>query len=243
MTMELFAGLPHLDKATITEQGTCGMNKNPKLALLALAMQPAARTNGDIPSPAELGELLLSERRFPLHWDTLRRRGNAYEYGAEGTFVGSLRITRWVLATTELDVLEPFSDWSHPIVDWDSNVGIRLALWKDASLLISAHPLLGVDLARAKRDQAKVDLERTVIRAPMDGVVAKRQVQLGQRVQAGAPLLSLVPVQDMYVNANFKEGDWYCGCGNHNWAQHDLCNGNFCHRERSFSQQALPARD
>lgn len=61
-------------------------------------------------------------------------------------------------------------------------------------------------LARAKRDQAKVDLERTVIRAPLDGVVAKRQVQIGQRVSAGAPLLSLVPVQDMYVNANFKEG-------------------------------------
>ncbi|OGB69199.1 MAG: efflux transporter periplasmic adaptor subunit [Burkholderiales bacterium RIFOXYC12_FULL_65_23] len=61
-------------------------------------------------------------------------------------------------------------------------------------------------LARAKRDQAKIDLERTVIRAPMDGVVAKRQVQLGQRVPAGAPLLSVVPVQDIYVNANFKEG-------------------------------------
>ncbi|MYZ50654.1 HlyD family efflux transporter periplasmic adaptor subunit [Malikia spinosa] len=61
-------------------------------------------------------------------------------------------------------------------------------------------------LARAKRDQAQVDLERTVIRAPMDGVVAKRQVQLGQRVPAGAPLLSVVPVQDIYVNANFKEG-------------------------------------
>jgi len=63
-----------------------------------------------------------------------------------------------------------------------------------------------IALARAKRDRARVDLERTVIRAPMDGVVAKRQVQLGQRVSAGAPLLSVVPVQDMYVNANFKEG-------------------------------------
>lgn len=63
-----------------------------------------------------------------------------------------------------------------------------------------------IALARAKRDQAKIDLERTVIRAPMDGVVAKRQVQLGQRVPAGAPLLSVVPVQDIYVNANFKEG-------------------------------------
>ncbi|MGV7207578.1 HlyD family efflux transporter periplasmic adaptor subunit [Oxalobacteraceae bacterium A2-2] len=62
-----------------------------------------------------------------------------------------------------------------------------------------------VALARAKRDAAQVDLDRTVIRAPMDGVVAKRQVQVGQRVQAGTPLLSVVPVQDMYVTANFKE--------------------------------------
>ena len=57
----------------------------------------------------------------------VRRRGNAYQYGAEGTFVGSLRITRWVLATTELEVLEPFTDLAHPIVTWDSDVGIRLA--------------------------------------------------------------------------------------------------------------------
>ncbi|MFT3849857.1 MAG: HlyD family secretion protein [Propionivibrio sp.] len=62
-----------------------------------------------------------------------------------------------------------------------------------------------VALARARRDQAAVDLERTVIRAPLDGVVAKRQVQLGQRVQAGTPLLAVVPVQEMHVNANFKE--------------------------------------
>jgi len=62
-----------------------------------------------------------------------------------------------------------------------------------------------VALARARRDQASVDLERTIIRAPVDGVVAKRQVQLGQRVQAGTPLLAVVPVQEMHVDANFKE--------------------------------------
>lgn len=62
-----------------------------------------------------------------------------------------------------------------------------------------------VTLARAKRDQAKVDLERTIVRAPVDGIVAKRTVQLGQRVQAGTPLLAVVPVQDMHVDANFKE--------------------------------------
>ncbi len=62
-----------------------------------------------------------------------------------------------------------------------------------------------VVLARARRDQALVDLERTVVRSPVDGVVAKRTVQLGQRVQPGAPLLTVVPVQEMHVDANFKE--------------------------------------
>ncbi len=62
-----------------------------------------------------------------------------------------------------------------------------------------------VALAQARRDQAAIDLGRTVVRAPVDGVVAKRQVQVGQRVQAGTPLLAVVPVQDMHVDANFKE--------------------------------------
>ena len=62
-----------------------------------------------------------------------------------------------------------------------------------------------VALARARRDQAAVDLGRTVVVAPVDGIVAKRQVQLGQRVQAGMPLLTVVPVQEMHVDANFKE--------------------------------------
>ena len=60
-------------------------------------------------------------------------------------------------------------------------------------------------LARAKRDQAKLDLERTVLRANVDGVVARRQVQVGQRVQAGTALLSVVPIHDLHVDANFKE--------------------------------------
>ena len=59
--------------------------------------------------------------------------------------------------------------------------------------------------AKARLDQAKVDLERTVLRAPLDGVVAKRMVQLGQRVQPGMPLMAVVPVNNIYVDANFKE--------------------------------------
>jgi membrane fusion protein, multidrug efflux system len=59
--------------------------------------------------------------------------------------------------------------------------------------------------ARAALEQAQVDLQRTIIRAPIDGVVSRRQVQVGQRVQPGAMLMTVVPVQAAYVDANFKE--------------------------------------
>jgi membrane fusion protein (multidrug efflux system) len=59
--------------------------------------------------------------------------------------------------------------------------------------------------AKAALDQARVDLSRTVIRAPVDGVVSQRRVQVGQKVQAGDQLMVVVPVQQAYVDANFKE--------------------------------------
>jgi len=59
--------------------------------------------------------------------------------------------------------------------------------------------------ARAKRDAAQLDLDRTVLRAPIDGVVAKKQVALGQRVPVGADLMTIVPIASAYVYANFKE--------------------------------------
>ncbi|BAV64853.1 EmrA/EmrK family multidrug efflux transporter periplasmic adaptor subunit [Sphingobium cloacae] len=59
--------------------------------------------------------------------------------------------------------------------------------------------------AKAKLDNAKLDLERTVIRAPIDGVISKRQVQIGQRVTQGSPIMSIVPISQVYVDANFKE--------------------------------------
>jgi membrane fusion protein (multidrug efflux system) len=74
-------------------------------------------------------------------------------------------------------------------------------LTRDAS--VSTNP--EVAAARARLEQARVDLARTVVRAPIDGLVAKRQVQVGQRLAQGAPLMIVVPVQHAYVDANFKE--------------------------------------
>ncbi|WP_448661941.1 HlyD family efflux transporter periplasmic adaptor subunit [Sphingomonas sp. CJ20] len=60
--------------------------------------------------------------------------------------------------------------------------------------------------AQAKVEQARLDLSRTVIRAPIDGIVTRRNVQVGQRVAPGTQLMLIVPVGQLYVDANFKEG-------------------------------------
>ena len=62
-----------------------------------------------------------------------------------------------------------------------------------------------VAAARARLAQARLNLERTIIRAPISGVVTNRQVQIGQRVAAGTPMMSLVPTGAVFVDANFKE--------------------------------------
>jgi len=61
-------------------------------------------------------------------------------------------------------------------------------------------------MARAKLRQAKLDLSRTVIRAPIDGVVSQRNVQIGQRLAPGTAAMAIVPVDKLYVDGNYKEG-------------------------------------
>jgi membrane fusion protein (multidrug efflux system) len=68
---------------------------------------------------------------------------------------------------------------------------------------IASHP--EVQAASAQLREAYLASERTTLRAPVSGLVAKRNVQLGQRVSAGATLMSIVPPEQMWVNANFKE--------------------------------------
>jgi membrane fusion protein (multidrug efflux system) len=62
-----------------------------------------------------------------------------------------------------------------------------------------------VAAARAQLNQAQLDLQRTIVRAPVDGIVAKKIIEIGQRVPAGAELMTVVPIQTAYVDANFKE--------------------------------------
>lgn len=68
---------------------------------------------------------------------------------------------------------------------------------------VPSHPL--VEQARADFRAAWVATRRNTIYAPVSGYVAQRSVQLGQSVQPGQPLMRVVPLQALWVNANFKE--------------------------------------
>ena len=62
-----------------------------------------------------------------------------------------------------------------------------------------------VEAAAAQLRTAFLNLQRAQIVAPVSGYVARRSVQLGQRVQPGTTLMTIVPIEQMWVEANFKE--------------------------------------
>jgi membrane fusion protein, multidrug efflux system len=62
-----------------------------------------------------------------------------------------------------------------------------------------------VRAAATRVEHAWLDVERTRVRAPVSGYVAKRSVQLGERIAPGMPLMSIVPLARVWVDANFKE--------------------------------------
>jgi membrane fusion protein (multidrug efflux system) len=80
----------------------------------------------------------------------------------------------------------------------ERRVAQSLGSAKDQSLAQAA-------AARAAAEQTRIDLSRTEIRAPVAGVVGARGVRVGQYVRPGGALMSLVPLADAYVVANFKE--------------------------------------
>ncbi|OTG86968.1 EmrA/EmrK family multidrug efflux transporter periplasmic adaptor subunit [Acinetobacter sp. ANC 4558] len=82
-----------------------------------------------------------------------------------------------------------------------SNLDANQALIQGAN----EHSTPDVLVAQARLKQALLDLERTKIKAPVDGVVTRRNIQVGQRVSPGAVLMSVVPEKQVYVDANFKE--------------------------------------
>jgi len=80
---------------------------------------------------------------------------------------------------------------------------LNVALAQTQGTSVAQHPL--VTRAAARVRDAALSLSRTTIASPVDGVVGKKGVQLGQRVAPGTPLMAVVPLADVWVDANFKE--------------------------------------
>jgi membrane fusion protein (multidrug efflux system) len=62
-----------------------------------------------------------------------------------------------------------------------------------------------VQQAQATLAQAKLNLDYATVKAPADGIVSKKSVEIGQVIQPGQPLLAIVQLEDVWVTANFKE--------------------------------------
>lgn len=65
--------------------------------------------------------------------------------------------------------------------------------------------LARVQQAKAVLAQAELNLQYTQIKAPIDGIISQRRVELGQYVQIGQPMMALVPLHNVWITANYKE--------------------------------------
>src|SRR6266704_1379168 len=128
-----------------------------------------------------------------------------------GGFVAEVRIVdnQRVQAGDTLVVLDD-RDFRARLAQTDADYAAQTAVAAaDAQLAAAQAGLVGADArvaaARAARDLAALQLSYTRVTAPMAGVVSKKSVEVGQLVQQGQPLMSLVSLDDAWIVANMKE--------------------------------------
>jgi membrane fusion protein (multidrug efflux system) len=80
---------------------------------------------------------------------------------------------------------------------------LNVALAQTAGTTPEQHPQVLRAATRVR--EAALALQRTTIKAPVGGVIGRKGAQIGQRVAPGTPLIGLVPLDDVWVDANFKE--------------------------------------
>ncbi|MGH8504693.1 MAG: HlyD family secretion protein [Stenotrophobium sp.] len=87
-----------------------------------------------------------------------------------------------------------------------AQAGIKVATQQAATLVANREQLQAqLEATRASEKLAELDLASTELHAPMDGVVGDLSARIGELVNAGIRLLSIVPLQAVYIDANFKE--------------------------------------
>lgn len=165
---------------------------------LAGQVSAGAASIGQAEAQVQVANAALAKARIDLD----RRVGIADGGAVSGE---ELTVVRNAYATAQANLAQAKAGLAQAVASRNSASGSLAANnAMIAGVSVDNHP--DVLAAKAKLDQARVDLERTVIRAPVDGVVTNRQVQVGQRVSAGSVAMTIVPIGAVYVDANFKEG-------------------------------------
>jgi membrane fusion protein (multidrug efflux system) len=132
----------------------------------------------------------ITDREIELNraQDDYRRRSNLLQDGAVSS--EELSHTQNNIAQIRANLIEARQQLNATTVQIDGTT-------------VETHPQ--VLAAEAAVRDAALALRRTHIFAPVAGVVARRSVQVGQRVAPGTPLMAVVPLDDVWVDANFKE--------------------------------------
>jgi membrane fusion protein (multidrug efflux system) len=118
---------------------------------------------------------------------------------------------RLAVAQAQADLARAQSDASRASIDLTRRRALAPEGAVSADELSTAQNAFGSSraalvAAQARVQSAELALSRTIIRAPIGGVVSNKHVEIGQQVQAGAPLMVIAPITSAYVDANFKEG-------------------------------------
>ncbi|WP_414712134.1 HlyD family efflux transporter periplasmic adaptor subunit [Sphingomonas sp. CFBP9019] len=110
----------------------------------------------------------------------------------------ALRTARANVAIAQAGIAQATATRASALEDRAANTALTRGTTRDNAPEVLA--------ARAKLRQARLDLSRAVVRAPIDGVISQRNVQIGQRLAPGTAAMVIVPVDQLYVDANYKEG-------------------------------------
>lgn len=185
----------HVDDTEPVREGQLLVRLDPADARVALADAEAdlaravRRVRGLFAQGRELQSVLQERQQAELTAsDDLRRRSMLIEDGAISA--EELSHARDAVTTRRESVAAAREELSQTIAQIDGTT-------------IADHP--EVLAAAAAVRNAALALHRTEIISPVSGIVAERTVEVGQRVAAGTPLMAVVPLEDVWVDANFKE--------------------------------------
>ncbi|MGH8456855.1 MAG: HlyD family secretion protein [Stenotrophobium sp.] len=154
--------------------------------------------------------------------------GNVQQKATQAAMIEEARAT---LAAAQADAARAHKDWqradtlvregvaTHQRLDtataaWRAaqaeiaraQAGVKVAMQQSVTLDSDRERLQAqLDAAKASEKLAELDLASTEMRAPVDGVTGDLSARVGERVNAGIRLLSIVPLKAVYVEANFKE--------------------------------------